>query len=436
VNRAGWFYALAMLTPAALAWAVCLTSTSLTSQVGQPPTVAPPVPRPAEALPSSPVPPRPKPVLPESSPAGTYTTQHVFLLMCDGLRWQEVFSGADAKLVTKEQGVSDPAALNAAFMRETPQQRREALLPFIWSTVPKEGVAYGNRARGSVSSVTNAYRVSYPGYSETLCGFAAPYLKDNRKIQNPGVTVFERMHAQPAFAGKVAAFATWDVFPFIFNTERCGFPVFGGTGPINFGKVNDAIRLWDTAREEIPSPWKGSCHDAVMFRPALEWTKLNSPRLVFMGFGETDEFAHSGKYHDYLISANRFDGYVRELWTTLQASEQYKGKTTLILTCDHGRGREANAAAEGAGPDGKPTAAVGSWRDHNKDVPGAEETWIIILGPDTPAMGERDGGPAVTNSQIPATIAALLGTSPTRFAELEPKAASPLNEALKPGIRR
>ncbi|MGI8992391.1 MAG: hypothetical protein ACR2I2_22775, partial [Bryobacteraceae bacterium] len=39
--------------------------------------------------------------------------------------------------------------------------------------------------------VTNGLNFSYPGYSETLCGFADPRIKSNDKVPNPNVTVLE-----------------------------------------------------------------------------------------------------------------------------------------------------------------------------------------------------------------------------------------------------
>ena len=345
-------------------------------------------------------------------------TKNVVLVMCDGLRWQEVFTGADAKLINKEQGLADVPGTTAAYMRETPEARREALLPFLWGITAKQGVLYGNRTKGSRASVANQFRVSYPGYTETLCGFPGKNIKDDRKIENPDVTVLEYLHSQSGFAGKVVAFTTWDVMSYILNTQRCGFPVFAGVGPIAFGTTNEAMRLWDVARAETPCPWGGSCYDAMAFRPALEWIKLNTPRLMFLCLGETDEFAHEGKYRAYLDSAQKFDAYVQDLWTMLQSMPQYKDTTTLILTCNHGRGG-------GSGPG----AQLNQWRDHNDKIVGAEETWIIVMGPDTPALGERTEGPAVTNSQIAATIATLLGAE---YNKHQPRSGLPLIEAIIP----
>jgi len=86
------------------------------------------------------------------------------------------------------------------------------------------------------------------------------------------------------------------------------------------------------------------------------------------------------------------DRFVRRLWETIQTIPQYRGKTTFIITADHGRG---------SGPS--------EWKDHGEKVAGTEGDWIAVIGPDTPALGERTDTQPCTESQIAATIAALLG---------------------------
>ena len=64
-----------------------------------------------------------------------------------------------------------------------------------------------------------------------------------------------------------------------------------------------------------------------------------SPRLVFVGFGETDEWGHAGRYDRYLSAAHHMDSFVQ---TTLERAcnpcQSYQGKTTFIITAEHGRG--------------------------------------------------------------------------------------------------
>src|SRR6202049_5299763 len=47
-----------------------------------------------------------------------HKTQHIIFVMTDGLRWQEVFGGADATLMNKKNGQGpDEAALATAYWR-------------------------------------------------------------------------------------------------------------------------------------------------------------------------------------------------------------------------------------------------------------------------------------------------------------------------------
>src|SRR5580704_12514060 len=64
-------------------------------------------------------------------------TRNVVLIVSDGLRWQEVFSGADPLLMNeKNGGIWDKEAdLHREFWRDDPAERRKALFPFLWSTV-------------------------------------------------------------------------------------------------------------------------------------------------------------------------------------------------------------------------------------------------------------------------------------------------------------
>src|SRR5947208_16968032 len=93
--------------------------------------------------------------------AATLKTQNVFLIISDGFRWQEVFNGAEADLMTEENGgVKDTNALRSAFWRATPHERRDALLPFFWTEIARQGQIFGNQNKGSVVTVTNGKKFS------------------------------------------------------------------------------------------------------------------------------------------------------------------------------------------------------------------------------------------------------------------------------------
>lgn len=334
-------------------------------------------------------------------------TENVILVMTDGLRWQEVFGGADEALMNKEQGeVGNLGALKIKYWRDTPEARREALLPFVWQVMGKQGQVIGNQTKGSVAQVTNGLNFSYPGYSETLCGFADPRIDSNRKIPNPNVTVFEWLNKTPRHRGHVAAFGAWDVFPSIFNRGRCDFPVNAGYEAFEEGEVTPTIALLNRLKRETLRYWEGEPFDSLTFETALEYMQTRQPRVFFVSFGETDEWAHEGRYDHYLESARNVDEFVKILWETAQSVPKYKGKTTLIFSPDHGRG---DAPVE--------------WKSHGERVKGSENIWMAFLGPDTPAKGEWAKSDRVTQGQIAATLAAFLGED---YGKAVPQAAKPV----------
>src|SRR4029453_12461700 len=92
---------------------------------------------------------------------------HVLFVTMDGMRWQEVFGGMAAELLTKtEGGVSDGAPWQKRFGAVTPEERRARLMPFFWTKVAAEGQVFGDATRGSTARVTNGLRFSYLGYNE------------------------------------------------------------------------------------------------------------------------------------------------------------------------------------------------------------------------------------------------------------------------------
>lgn len=341
-------------------------------------------------------------------------TENVFVIMTDGVRWHEVFEGADQVLMNKENGlVEDVTSLNKAYWRETPEARREVLMPFVWKEMVPKGQIYGNRSKGCDAYVTNGMNFSYPGFSETITGYGDPRVDSNDKIPNPNVNVFEWLNQKPRFKGQVGAFGAWDVFPSIFNSERCGFPVNAGYDPMTAGKINSQIELLNRLKAECPRYWSGEPYDCLTYHTAFEWLKENKPSLFFLALGESDEWPHEGNYKEYLDSIKRADDYVREIWQTAQSLPKYKDKTTLFFLTDHGRGES-------------PT----EWKGHGKETKNSQYIWIAVIGPDTPALGERANIAPVTQSQVAATVAALLGED---FNAASPNAGKPVMDILPDG---
>ena len=339
-----------------------------------------------------------------------HRTRNVLVVTLDGLRWQELFSGYAPELNDEESGgVGSPDPLAQRFDAPTPEARREALLPFLWTVIAREGQVFGDASRDSTVRVTNRFWFSYPGYSELLTGVADPRIDSNAPRTNPNVNVLEWLNRRPGFEGRVAAFASWDVFPFILATERSRLPV-NAEGPPVADAQNDRERLLNDFAADLPTYWGSARFDAVAMQGALHSLRTRQPRVLYVAFDETDEWAHERRYDLYLDAAHRSDRFLRRLWETAQSLPAYRGQTALVVATDHGRG-------------GTPR----DWTDHGERVPAAELIWMAVMGPDTPALGVR-AGVAATQGQLAATVAHLLGED---FRADVPAAAPPL-----PGVTR
>lgn len=319
-------------------------------------------------------------------------TENVFLITFDGLRWQELFTGADPQLIGHEDYVDDADGLRSAYFTNDPIERRRRLMPFFWSTLAEKGQLYGNHDLGCRVAVTNNQWFSYPGYNEILTGKADPDIDSNAKIPNKNQTVLEFLNARPGFEGHVAAFGSWDVFPYIINEERSGVPVNAGFKPATGPALSEREQFLNTLQQEIPSPWGTVRHDAFTHHFALEYIKKNHPRVVYFAYGETDDFAHDGDFEAYLKSAHQTDAFIAALWDYVNRDPFYRGNTTFVITTDHGRG----------------TQPLDTWRSHGTDIEGADEIWMAFLGPDTPALGEVESCDLGQN-QVAASVAAFLG---------------------------
>lgn len=322
-------------------------------------------------------------------------TKNVVLIISDGLRWQEVFTGAEKDLLLTEHGGNwaHEDYLKANYWRDTPEERRKAVFPFLWSYIVPHGQIYGNQTKGSVAHVTNGLNFSYPGYNEMLTGSPDPRVNSNAYGPNPNVTVFEWLNNQTEFQDKVSVFATWDVFNNIFNVQRSHLPLqVGWDVPYKNAQLSERQLLLNELYRHTTKLDNEDVWDSFLQVPLLDYVKAKHPRLLFVGYGETDNWAHSGRYDLVLESARDVDHFIEELWKTMQAMPEYKDSTTFIITADHGRG---------SGPE--------EWKEHGKDQKGSENIWIAVIGPDTAPLGERSNIDLVTQSQIAATVAKLLG---------------------------
>jgi hypothetical protein len=81
---------------------------------------------------------------------------------------------------------------------------------------------------------------------------------------------------------------------------------------------------------------------------------------------------------------------IGELWRLLQSIPEYNGRTTFLMTTDHGRGKKSN------------------WYDHGFFVPGSSQTWYALLGNKIVPHGEMKMKTQVYQKDLNALISEIL----------------------------
>ena len=336
-------------------------------------------------------------------------TDNVILITLDGARVEEMFGGMSVDILRStlrpEQKVED-SPIYRRFWADSPAARREKLMPFFWKTLMAEhGSIAGNQALGSSVRLANRHRFSYPGYAEILLG--EPHddeIKSNDPIRNPHSTVLEAIRERLGVPpDRVATAASWAHFNAIVEHTEGGTFVNAGQEALEAGAGHE---LLNDLQREITTPWSDMRYDAFTFRIAMDHLASRRPRALYLALGETDDWAHDGRYDRVLEAYVRTDAYLERLWNWLETQPDYKGRTHVLITTDHGRGRTAK-----------------DWRDHGAAVEGAQDVWIAFASPTMSQRGEWKQHPALSTSQIAATLASWVGVD---WNEIRPGAGRPI----------
>jgi hypothetical protein len=330
-----------------------------------------------------------------------HAAERLVLVTVDGLSWTDVFRGANLERAADKAFAPEPAAIKPFV--EAPDRAR-ALTPFLHDVVAKQGVLLGDRDHGSCVAVANDQWFSYPGYNEILTGRPDPKITSNAHGPNANVTFLEWLNRRPEFRGRVEAVTSWDAFQDILNAPRNGLAVNAGWAGAPRGGDTDRTRA--ELQRATPHLWPSARFDAFTHAYAVEALRRDKPRVLYIAYNDTDDFAHDGLYDQVLLAAHRQDAFLAELWKMLQADPAYAGKTDLIVTTDHGRGTEGREA----------------WRSHGRVFAGSDATWLAAIGPDV-KPGARPAGACASSSQIAATALVALGFDWKAF---DPAAGAPL----------
>jgi hypothetical protein len=362
------------------------------------------------------------------APAGAYAsgapapkaahTRNVILITADGLRIQEIFAGMDPVIAEDEKrsGIYDLERARKLYWRDTREERRLALMPFFWGTLAPRGVVLGDKEKGNSVTVRNPLLFSGPGYAEILTGQPQPAITSNDAVRSPRETVLEFVRRKLGlWKMDVATFGSWEGFGTLSSKEPGAFFTNAGYESVPTAVATPRMRYLCDLQTQIMALWETGRSDAVTFGLALEYLKQYRPRLLYIALDETDDFSHARRYDRYLDDIHVFDGFLKVLWTALESSPSYRGRTTLILTTDHGRGVKPK-----------------DWVEHGEGIAGSEDIWIAIVGPDTPPRGDAAPSPAVTQSDVAATLLRFFGLNDREFNQ---EAGPPIAAAFAASTR-
>jgi hypothetical protein len=330
-----------------------------------------------------------------SALANAQKTENIIIITTDGFRWQEIFKGMDETIANnKNFNAGDSTYIYKNYYSKNIKERREKLMPFLWSVIESKGQIYGNRDLGNKINNANPYWFSYPGYSEIMTGNVDEAINSNHYKANPNINVLEFLNKQAKLNGKVAAFGAWDAFDRILNEERSGFKVISAFDKIGKNNPTTNQKLINDMLEDSFKPFhEEECLDVFTHYEALDELKNKKPKVLYIAYGETDEWAHAGRYNSYLDAAHQVDAWIKQIWDFVQNDPQYRDKTTLLFTTDHGRGDKVKA----------------EWTSHGSKFEGSSEIWFAAMGPEIAPKGEIKTENQLYQQQFAQTIAKVLG---------------------------
>jgi hypothetical protein len=197
---------------------------------------------------------------------------------------------------------------------------------------------------------------------------------------------------------QVATIGSWVGFGALSSVRDGAFFTNAGYEKMPPGIATPKTAILDELQFQVMALWEEGRSDAITFGLALEYLRTQRPRLLYIALDETDDWAHARRYDRLLDYLNVFDGFLRDLWKAIEASDKYRGRTTLIITTDHGRG-----------------VRPADWVEHGEGIEGSEDIWVAVIGPDTPHRGEVAPAPTVHQSDIAATLLQFFALDPAAF---------------------
>jgi hypothetical protein len=303
------------------------------------------------------------------------------LIAIDGVRREDVFGGVERDLAL-EQGMSESELLTAP-----------ELMPNLHELIASSGAALGAPHNPPGMRVSGPEPVSLPGYLELLTG-----RRDSKCVHNgcerTRVPTLADEFSAGVGAESVAVISSWEGIQRAAASEpNAAIVSTGRTRGSNLNLLRydaESAALLEAARAAGPGPGHGDFRrDRFTAEIALRYLLVVKPRFLFVGLGETDEYAHKDDYRGYLRALQFGDRVLGRLASVLAELARDGRRCTLFVTTDHGRSVD--------------------FIRHGGDAPESADVWMAASG-----YGIAPGGLLAASKQrhladIPSTIRALAG---------------------------
>jgi hypothetical protein len=321
-------------------------------------------------------------------PAAREQTRGVVLVVIDGARWQDVFGGVDRRRA-RAQGMNDALVVDA-----------KTLMPNLHALIETRGVALGAPGRAMVTASGPNF-ISLPGYTEILSGREATGCKDNDCPATVTPTLVDEIRSRvPAEETgddadqEVAVISSWEPIGRVATARPSTVVLSNGRHGGNHKALlrADATTAALLDEGERTDAWPGNADyrpDRLTGAIATQYLKTHRPRFLFVGLGDTDEYGHHGDYPAYLRALTQADKVVGDLVATLDAMGEEGKKTTLVVTCDHGRAAD--------------------FKGHGGYAPESGRAWLVMAGGGVQPRGFMDREEVTRLRDIAPTIRVLMG---------------------------
>jgi len=254
----------------------------------------------------------------------------VVLVVIDGVRWQDVFTGVDPDLA--KTYLLPPREIVGP----------EVLVPNLHRLATGEGLAYGMPGAGEAMFASGPNYVSQPGYIEIFSERRPLGCLTNDCPRTTEPTFVDDI--AEATNGSAAVVSSWEVIGRAAALRPSKLVTSTGQGR---GENQGELRVNEKASKSlewgrIAAAWPGHGEyrpDKYTREIALSYLEERRPRFLFLGLGDTDEYAHLGDYRGYLRALHEADATIGRLLETLDRMGDDGRHTTVLVTTDHGRER-------------------------------------------------------------------------------------------------